>query len=243
MPLRVLAFGTLLALIAAYYGWQAYSEPQSTAEQVRPSSTRKDARPTAPKPKSVQRPPDPSEVPKTEAPSATAAPKPIPEGPDPSTAPKTNVPSAAPPTPKPPPQGPDPAVPPRKDAPIAASPPSVPHPPLVPQRPSPSPQQVAAAARGRVVASKGNLKKIALALQSYFVAHQQYPTTLAELAPTYIQALPIEPCTNQPYVYVPVNIPPTNYILTTGRYPAGSLCRSVVTGVSYTPDMGMADSP
>ncbi len=241
MPLRVLAFGTLLALIAAYYGWQAYSQPQSTAEQVRPSNTGKDARPTAPKPKSAQRPPDPSGGPKTEAPSATAAPKPAPQGPDPSTAPMTDVPSAAA-TPKPPPQ-PDPVVPPRKDAPIAASPPSVPHPPLVPQRPNPSPQQVAAAARGRVVASKGNLKKIALALQSYFVAHQQYPTTLAELAPTHIQALPIEPCTNQPYVYVPVNIPPTNYILTTGRYPAGSLCRSVVTGVSYTPDMGMADSP
>ncbi len=113
-------------------------------------------------------------------------------------------------------------------------------------RPTPPPPKVATKAREaaeKVAQSIITLKQIAQALQSYFRATNRYPTELGELTPKYLGAIPLDPCTGRPYYYIPVNTPPTDYILTTGRYPTGSLCRNVSPGLSYTTQTGIQNSP
>jgi prepilin-type N-terminal cleavage/methylation domain-containing protein len=47
--------------------------------------------------------------------------------------------------------------------------------------------------QARISATKGNLKNIGTALESYFVDEDGYPDTLGGLAPTYIRATPNQP--------------------------------------------------
>jgi hypothetical protein len=145
---------------------------------------------------------------------------------------KPPVATATPPTPevKPPAPVSKPPVPPTNPAP----------------RPSPPPPKAIAKPNGageKVAQSIRTMKQIAQALQNYFRDTKRYPTELGELTPKYLGAIPLDPCTSRSYYYIPVNTPPTDYILTTGRYPTGSLCRSVSPGLSYTTETGIQNSP
>jgi hypothetical protein len=103
-------------------------------------------------------------------------------------------------------------------------------------------------AQSRVVASKSNLRKLVIALESYFVDNGQYPTSLREMVPAYLPAFfigadpQIDPCTHSPYDYSPIGTPPTTYRLT-ATFPASNACSSVVPGLSYTPENGPQETP
>ncbi len=227
MPVRFLAFVTLLVLISAYYGWQVYSLQQPVVELPRTSS-REDVEPVDRAATLAHRPVEDPAANSAQQPSDDVAAKPA-------QPPVGNI-------------GPKPAQPPigntvptpTQRPPNNTVPKPAPRPPIRPQVQVPPRDN---AAKQRIEASKGNLKKIALILQNYFAANRRYPTALADLVPKYAGAIPLEPCTNQPYFYIPVDTPPTGYILTTGRYPTDNQCRSIVVGISYTPEIGMTDSP
>src|SRR5213593_2748447 len=57
------------------------------------------------------------------------------------------------------------------------------------------PNFLRARAQSQVAASKGNLKNVATALESYFVDSSQYPQNATSLQPNYTRALPPDPCT------------------------------------------------
>jgi hypothetical protein len=103
-------------------------------------------------------------------------------------------------------------------------------------------------AQSQVVASKNNLRKLATALESYFVDNGQYPTSLRQLVPTYLPAFfigagaEIDPCTRSPYEYNPIGTPPVSYRLTV-TFPLSNSCSSVVPGLSYTPENGPQETP
>jgi prepilin-type N-terminal cleavage/methylation domain-containing protein len=102
-----------------------------------------------------------------------------------------------------------------------------------------------ARAQSTVSASKGNLRNVATALETYFTDTNQYPATLDVLVPTYTRAIPDDPCTNGPYEY-DVSMggtPPTDYELSTIAYPLTNGCRIIVSGISYRPGSGLADNP
>jgi prepilin-type N-terminal cleavage/methylation domain-containing protein len=102
-----------------------------------------------------------------------------------------------------------------------------------------------ARAQSTVSASKGNLRNIATALETYFTDTDQYPPSLDGLVPTYSRAIPGDPCTNEPYEY-DVSMggsPPTDYKLSTIAYPLTNGCRIIVPGISYSPAGGLADTP
>jgi prepilin-type N-terminal cleavage/methylation domain-containing protein len=66
--------------------------------------------------------------------------------------------------------------------------------------------------QARISATKGNIKNIATALESYFVDSDQYPGALGALAPTYIRSTPLEPG-GAAYSYSTTGAPPTDYTL------------------------------
>ncbi len=96
--------------------------------------------------------------------------------------------------------------------------------------------------QAQVSASKGNLKNIATALETYYVDRRAYPddVTLSVLVTgTYIRAIPNDPCTGLAYVYTPSGGPPaTIYTLTTPSW-SGVLCGIIANSLSYTPDGGL----
>jgi len=106
------------------------------------------------------------------------------------------------------------------------------------------PNFLRARAQSQVSASKGNMKNIATALESYFVDNGSYPSTLAALAAApqnYLRATPNDPCTNQPYVYTPTGSPPQDYALTTPTQWSSSPCNAIVPGgLTYTPGGGLS---
>lgn len=102
------------------------------------------------------------------------------------------------------------------------------------------PNFLRARAQSQVSASKGNMKNIATALESYFVDRGTYPAALTDLQPTYIRATPNDPCTATPYTYTP-NGTRTDYTLTSPSY-AATGCAGIVAGdqLSYTPGGGLS---
>ncbi len=99
------------------------------------------------------------------------------------------------------------------------------------------PNFLRARAQAQVSATKGNEKNLATALESYFVENLTYPTALSTLAPTYLRAVPNDPCTNGAYVYA-LTGGSGLYNLTTPSW-ASTTCVSIANGVSYTPDSGL----
>jgi general secretion pathway protein G len=106
------------------------------------------------------------------------------------------------------------------------------------------PNFLRARAQSQVVASKGNLRNLAAALETYYLDHGRYPARLDELASdqVYLRAVPADPCTGRPYTYTPVGDPPADYRLS-AAWPAGTPCGRIQPGISYTPAGGLQDSP
>ncbi|MBI2202186.1 MAG: prepilin-type N-terminal cleavage/methylation domain-containing protein, partial [Armatimonadetes bacterium] len=102
------------------------------------------------------------------------------------------------------------------------------------------PNFLRARAQSQLSASKGNLKNLATSLESYFVDRGSYPTALTVMTPTYLRAVPNDPCSNLPYVYTPLSTPtvPTDYRMSID-FPAGSPCDGIVDGLNYTPGGGL----
>ncbi len=107
------------------------------------------------------------------------------------------------------------------------------------------PNFLRARGQAQVSASKGNLKNIATALESYFVDNGQYPATLGGLAASpanYIRSIPLDPCTNTAYNYVPSGTAPfTNYY--NGITWPNPPCSQILPGISYTPGGGLTNTP
>lgn len=106
------------------------------------------------------------------------------------------------------------------------------------------PNFLRARAQSQLSASKGNLKNIATSLESYFVDRGNYPAAIGSLAPTYLRAVPPDPCSGNPYIYDPLATPavPTDYKLSID-FPAGSPCDNIVPGLNYTPGGGLQETP
>ena len=106
------------------------------------------------------------------------------------------------------------------------------------------PNFLRARAQSQVVASKGTLRNLATALETYYLDHGRYPARLDELAggQVYLRAVPVDPCTGRPYTYTPVGDPPADYRLS-AAWPAGTPCGRIQPGISYTPSGGLQDSP
>src|SRR5439155_21906730 len=79
--------------------------------------------------------------------------------------------------------------------------------------------------------------------EHFFKDNGQYPARLAELVPRYLNAIPLEPCTNASYVYRPISRPRLDYSLSTGGYPATSECSRVAAGLSFAPALGLVNQP
>src|SRR5207245_8683811 len=75
------------------------------------------------------------------------------------------------------------------------------------------PNFLRARAQSQFAASKGNLKNLATALESYFVDKASYPAAITDLAQNqaYLRAVPTDPCTNNAYAYTTTGTPPTDY--------------------------------
>lgn len=247
MRLNVLILVGVFALLAAFYSRQQHAQgmPAGVAPTKVPTSAQPVVKSTQPAP--VPQPSltaeKPQAVPEKSAPVSSA---PTPENKPTVPATKPPVVENKPPTPdtKPPAFAAKPPAPEEKPTPPLVKPPVRETKPTPP--PAPSPAKVApksSVAIEKLGQSKVALKQIVQALQNYFRDTKRYPTDLQELLPKYLGAIPLNPCTSQPYYYIPVNTPPTSYILTSGRFPSGSLCRSVSQGFSYTTETGMQDSP
>jgi len=120
------------------------------------------------------------------------------------------------------------------------------------------PNFLRARAQAQVAATKGNLKNVATALESYFVDFSVYPTGTGGIpqgmATNYTRALPTDPCTGATfgatngYSYVPTSTPATDYTLrsnwsgTSGG--AGYPCFNVNnSNWQYTPGGGLSPTP
>lgn len=101
-----------------------------------------------------------------------------------------------------------------------------------------------ARAQATVAVSKGNLKNIGTALETYFIDQGEYPAALSWLVPLYARAIPDDPCTNGAYAYDTSmgGIPPVNYKVSIG-YPLTNPCRVIVSGLSYTAAGGLEEGP
>jgi len=97
--------------------------------------------------------------------------------------------------------------------------------------------------RDRIELSRSNLSVLAAGLEHFFKDNGQYPARLAELVPRYLNAIPLEPCTNASYVYRPISRPRLDYSLSTGGYPATSECSRVAAGLSFAPALGLVNQP
>jgi len=110
------------------------------------------------------------------------------------------------------------------------------------------PNFLRARAQSQVSATKGNMKNLATALESYFVDKNSYPaggggqsaTTppagLDALDPDYIRAVPRDPCTNEYYAYTVTGSAPDDYTLSIA-FPAGNRCDPLIGTTSDTPDI------
>jgi general secretion pathway protein G len=106
------------------------------------------------------------------------------------------------------------------------------------------PNFLRARAQSQISASKGNIKNIATALESYFVDKGNYPQDLSDLDPDYLRAVPPEPCTNADNYtsgYTPDADPATDYTISVDF--AGTRCEDIIPGLSYTPGGGLVESP
>src|SRR3989454_4955624 len=98
------------------------------------------------------------------------------------------------------------------------------------------PNFLRARAQAQVAATKGNLKNVATALESYFVDSASYPSPAATtLIPSYTRALPNDPCAGNAafgaaggYSYTATGTPATDYTLKTRSEErrVGKECRS-----------------
>src|SRR5437867_8465203 len=108
------------------------------------------------------------------------------------------------------------------------------------------PNFLRARAQSQFAASKGNLKNLATALESYFVDKASYPAAITDLAlnQSYLRAVPKDPCTNNAYVYTTTGTPPTDYRMSI-TFGASNPCFALTTdgGLNYTPVGGLQDSP
>ena len=109
------------------------------------------------------------------------------------------------------------------------------------------PNFLRARAQSQFAASKGNLKNLATALESYFVDKGSYPGAITDLQvnQAYLRAVPKDPCTNTDYTYTPGGTPPTDYKLSI-TYTAPNACAALGTpggGLNYTPGGGLQESP
>ena len=108
------------------------------------------------------------------------------------------------------------------------------------------PNFLRARAQSQFAASKGNLKNLATALESYFVDKASYPAAITDLAlnQSYLRAVPKDPCTNNAYVYTTTGTPPTDYRMSI-TFGASNPCFALTTGggLNYTPGGGLQDSP
>lgn len=106
------------------------------------------------------------------------------------------------------------------------------------------PNFLRARAQSQFAASKGNLKNLATALESYFVDRGSYPAALITLSPTYLRAVPNDPCTNTAYSYAPSGTPPVDYEMGVD-FPAANACDTLGSpggGLNYTPGGGLQES-
>lgn len=108
------------------------------------------------------------------------------------------------------------------------------------------PNFLRARAQSQHAASKGNLKNLATSLESYFVDRGAYPDALATLSPTYLRAVPNDPCTNTAYTYAGVGAAPYVDYRMSITFPAANGCSTLGTpggGLNYTPGGGLQESP
>ena len=117
------------------------------------------------------------------------------------------------------------------------------------------PNFLRARAQSQVAASKGNLKNVATALESYFVDAAAYPQTITNLQPNYTRNLPPDPCSGAAfggtggYSYTPVGNPATDYTLRTNWSATGTgapcFAAASTTGsnIQYTPGGGLQNTP
>lgn len=106
------------------------------------------------------------------------------------------------------------------------------------------PNFLRARAQSQFAASKGNLKNLATALESYFVDRGNYPANFASLTPTYLRAVPNDPCTNTAYTYTAIGSPPDDYEMGVD-FPSTNACDGLASGggLNYTPGGGLQDTP
>src|SRR5207244_8927621 len=97
------------------------------------------------------------------------------------------------------------------------------------------PNFLRARAQSQFAASKGNLKNLATALESYFVDKASYPLRSEErrVGKEYMRAVPKDPCTNTPYLYDAIGSPPTDYKLHV-TFTATNHCFALTTGCALT---------
>ena len=120
------------------------------------------------------------------------------------------------------------------------------------------PNFLRARAQSEVAATKGNLKNIATALESYFVDNASYPQPplgATNLLPNYTRALPVDPCsgtafgTSPGYTYAVPSNPATDYTLRTNWTVAGTgaPCFAAAdpngSNIQYTPGGGLQNTP
>jgi type II secretion system protein G len=114
------------------------------------------------------------------------------------------------------------------------------------------PNFLRARAQAQVAATKGNLRNVATALESYFVDFAQYPQTAGALSANYTRALPQDPCTGSAfgaspgYTYSAIGNPATDYVLQSNwaNGGAGSPCWNVnSSNWTYTPGGGLSPTP
>src|SRR2546425_5513200 len=117
------------------------------------------------------------------------------------------------------------------------------------------PNFLRARAQAQVAATKGNLKNVATALESYFVDSASYPSPAAtSLIPSYTRALPNDPCAGNAafgaaggYSYGTAHASTTDTSLYTKSSSActGSACFSANAGqnIQYTPGGGLQPTP
>ena len=104
------------------------------------------------------------------------------------------------------------------------------------------PNFLRARAQAQISASKGNMKNLATALESYFVDRGSYPGAVASLSPNYLRAVPNDPCTATAYGFTTTGAPPSDYRISI-TFPAGNQCNSIIPGLSYTPGGGLQETP
>lgn len=108
------------------------------------------------------------------------------------------------------------------------------------------PNFLRARVQSQIAATKGNLKNMATALESYFVDNGIYPAAMTSLTSPvqYLRAIGADPCTKGSYTgyYTSLGTPSgTDYKLSVPY--TGTACVQVIPGVSYTPGGGLQETP